>query len=128
MSLNNIIDQQLEALCEGRCPDGLREYLLFKYGDEPFPHQYTEQDLSENIRHDIQDYKAGKLDLTLQTPRTDRQELEELQHSYIRNLDEARELRNYIAELEAILSENGLVESRKMAKQRLKQQTDPYPF
>jgi len=44
-----------------RSPTG---YLLAKYREEPFPYQFTEEDLYEHIRQDIQDYKAGRQDVT----------------------------------------------------------------
>lgn len=36
---------------------GFKRYLLAKYGEEPFPYEFSEQDLYENIRHDIHDYE-----------------------------------------------------------------------
>lgn len=32
-----------------------------KYGEEPFPYEFSEQDLYENIRHDISDYENGTI-------------------------------------------------------------------
>ncbi|HBN96700.1 MAG TPA: hypothetical protein DDZ66_10405 [Firmicutes bacterium] len=55
-------------MCEGHFPEALRGYLLAKYREEPFPYQFTEQDLYEHIRQDIQDYKAGRLDVTAPSP------------------------------------------------------------
>lgn len=128
MILSNIIDRQLRALCEGHFPEALRGYLLAKYREEPFPYQFTEEDLYEHIRQDIQDYKAGRLDVTQQPLGIDyKQELEELQHSYLECLSEVRELSGYIDKLEALLLEHSL-ESPRVVKQRLKQQADPYLF
>jgi len=128
MILDNIIDRQLNAMGERHSLEALREHLLAKYQEEPFPNQYTEQDLYENIRHDIQGYQAGKLDVALRAPLTEcKQELEALQDLYIECQNEVRELRDYIDELETILLEHDL-ESPRAAKQRLRQQEDPYRF
>ena len=128
MILSNIIDHQLKALCVGHFPEALRGYLLAKYREEPFPYQFTEQDLYENLRRDSLDYKAGRLNVTLKPPGIDcKQKLEELKRLYIECLGEAYELKSYIDELEAFLLEHGL-ESPRMTKQRLKQKADPYPF
>jgi|LSQX01.3.fsa_nt_gb hypothetical protein len=32
-----------------------------KYGEEPFSYEFSEQDLYENIRHDIRDYENGTI-------------------------------------------------------------------
>ena len=78
------------------------------------------KDLYENIRRDICNYETGELDVTVKTrPEYLREELEHLKGLYIERLDEIRDLRDYITELEHKLSEHGL-ESPRMADERLK--------
>jgi hypothetical protein len=45
--------------------DDFRQYLLAKYGEEPLPYVFSEQDLYENIRKDIRKYKAGELNMKI---------------------------------------------------------------
>jgi hypothetical protein len=120
MILNEKTLKGLERSSRKAFPGDLKQYLLVKYGEEPFPYEFTEQDLYENIRRDIRDYEAGELDVTVKTRSEYRQEeLEHLQALYIEKLAEIRDLRNYITELEHKLSEHGL-ESPRMADERLK--------
>ena len=120
MILNEKILKGLERSYRKAFPGDLNKYLLVKYGEEPFPYEFTEQDLYENIRRDICNYEAGELDVTVKT-RSEylREELEHLKGLYIERLDEIRDLRDYITELEHKLSEHGL-ESPRMADERLK--------
>lgn len=46
-------------------PDELEAYLLQEFGEEPFPYEYSEQDLYEQIRKLEMKYHQGKLDVTL---------------------------------------------------------------
>jgi hypothetical protein len=41
-------------------PDDLKRYLLVKYAQEPFPYEFSEQDLYTNIRQDICNYETLK--------------------------------------------------------------------
>jgi hypothetical protein len=120
MILNEKILKGLERSYRKAFPGDLSKYLLVKYGEEPFPYEFTEQDLYENIRRDICNYEAGELDVTVKT-RSEylREELEHLKGLYIERLDEIRDLRDYIKELEHMLSEHGL-ESSRMADERPK--------
>ena len=95
-------------------------YLLVKYAEEPFPFEFSDQDLYTNIRHDIRDYEAGKLDITIKSP-SERwlEEREYLQNLYIEKSREARDLEDYVAELEHILLEHGLESSRMSERQRI---------
>ena len=91
-----------------------------KYAEEPFPIEFSDQDLYTNIRHDIRDYEAGKLDITIKSPsELWLEEREYLQNLYIEKSHEAHELEDYVAELEHILSEYGLESSRISERQRI---------
>jgi hypothetical protein len=59
MILNEKILKGLERSYRKAFPGDLNKYLLVKYGEEPFPYEFTEQDLYENIRRDICNYEAG---------------------------------------------------------------------
>jgi len=114
-----ILDKQLlHQLTSGKILDeGLKGYLLTAYGQEPFPHGYSEQDLSENIRKDIMAYEKGQLELTELAPAQRwQQERAELQNLYTDKANELQELTLYVEELEQILRSKGLATSR-MAKE-----------
>lgn len=117
-----IIDKEIVCEIENKCrksfPDSLKKYLLVKYAEEPFPYEFSEQDLYANIERDICNYEAGELDVTVKSPYERWQEEREyLQDLYIEKSREARDLEDYVAELEQILSEHGL-ESSKMSERR----------
>jgi len=114
-----ILDKQLlHQLTSGKILDeGLKGYLLTAYGQEPFPHGYSEQDLSENSRKDIMAYDKGQLELTELAPGERwQQERAELQNLYTDKANELQELTLYVEELEQILRSKGLATSR-MAKE-----------
>jgi len=93
MIINKTIIRELEHTYRRSFPDDLKRYLLVKYAKEPFPYEFSEQDLYANIRHDIRDYEAGKLDVTVKRPSERWQEEREyLQSLYIEKLCEARDL------------------------------------
>ena len=46
----------------------LEKFLLNQYGEEPFPYEYTEQDLYEQIRKLVCQYQTGILDTTVKSP------------------------------------------------------------
>ncbi len=69
--------------------------------------------------NNIDDYEAGKLDVTVKSPSERWQrEHEYLQNLYIERSYEVYDLKEYITELERMLSEHGL-ESSNMAKRRI---------
>jgi hypothetical protein len=61
MILTPKIIEKLEHTYRMYFPEGFKRYLLAKYGEEPFPYEFSEQDLYENIRHDIRDYENGNI-------------------------------------------------------------------
>lgn len=119
MTINEAMIKELEDTYRKRLPDDLKRYLLVKYAEEPFPYEFSEQDLYTNIRHNIHAYEAGELDVTVKIPAERWQaEREYLQNLYIEKACEARELSEYVAYLERMLSEHGL-ESVQMAERRI---------
>jgi len=119
MIINKTVIRKLEHTYMRSFPDDLKRYLLVKYAEEPFPYVFSEQDLYTNIQQDIRNYEAGELDVTVKSP-TERwqEDREYLQSLYIEKSSEVRELEEYVAELENMLSEHGL-ESSRMAKRRI---------
>ncbi len=118
MTINKKMFKELEATYGKHFPDELRQYLLVKYGQEPFPYEFSEQDLYTNIDHDIRAYEAGELDVTVKSPSERWQEEREyLQNLYSAKACEARELSEYVDELERMLSAHTL-ESSQMADRR----------
>ena len=118
-----ILDEQLlNQLTSSRILDeGLKGYLLTAYGQEPFPHVYSEQDLLEDIRKDLMAYEKGQLDLTDRDPALRWQkERTELQNLDAQKANELDELTLYVEELEQALRSKGL-ESSRMAKKRMNQ-------
>jgi len=119
MTINETIIKDLEHKYRKLLPDELKKYLLVQYAEEPFPDEYTEQDLFSNIERDLHAYEAGELDITLKsTSQRWQQEREYLQSLYLEMCYEARELADYVAALEQIIAQYGL-ESPKMAKRWL---------
>ncbi len=119
MTINKTIIKELEDTYRKHLSDELKRYLLVKYSEEPFPYEFSEQDLYTNIERDIQAYEAGRLDVTVKSPSERWQEEREyLQNLYIKKACEARELADYILELERMLSEHGL-DSSKMTERRI---------
>jgi len=85
------IDEKLEAYL-----------LLAEYEEEPFPYEWSEQDLYEQIRKLTRDYREGKLDITLKSPiERLRERYEALQEEYMYLAFDAQALLD-------ILEENGI--------------------
>ena len=114
------IIKKLEETYRKYFTEEFKRYLLMKYADEPFPNEFSEQDLYANIQNDIRDYEAGKLDITVKS-RSERwqQEREYLQNLYIEKSRVAHDLEDYVAELEHILSEHSLESSRMSERRRI---------
>lgn len=97
-----------------------------KYAEEPFPYEYSEQDLYENIRRDIRDYAQGNLDIAVKSPSECwQQEREYLQNRYTEQSFKMRELEDDILELEQVLAENCL-ERPKIAKRWVEEAAEPF--
>ncbi len=68
MTIYKIIIKQIEDAHRILLPEKFKKYLLVNYGQEPFPYEYSEQNLYTNIEKDIRAYEAGELNLTLKKP------------------------------------------------------------
>ena len=117
MVIDKTIIGNLENKRRAPIPDELKQYLLVKYAQEPFPYEYSEQDLYANIERDINAFESNSLDVTIKTPPERWQEEREyLQELYFEKSCEIRELLEYVAELECILSEHSLESTRMIEK------------
>lgn len=109
MTINETIIKEVESAHRKHLPEELKNYLLVKYAEEPFPYEYSEQDLYTNIHHDIDSYDTGELDVSAKSPSERWQEEREyLQAIYIDKASEVRELLEHVAKLERMLSKHGL--------------------
>jgi len=96
----------------------LKRYLLVKYSQEPFPYEYSEQDLITNVMRDINAYFAGNLDIKVKSlPERLQEDLKHLEGLCIEQLCKISELEEYVREMEGILLKHGL-ESSRMAEYR----------
>lgn len=118
MTINKIIIKDLERRFRRFLPKELKTYLLIKYAREPFPYEFSEQDLYTNIENDIYSYDAGELDITIKSLGEQwKEECQHLQKLYIDKCCELRRTEKYVQELEHLLIEHSL-ESSKMDRQQ----------
>jgi hypothetical protein len=118
MTVNRTIISELEHTYGRLFPDDLKQYLLVKYAEEPFPYVFSEQDLYINIMQDIRSYEAGQLNIAVKDlSERWKDECEYLRGLYIQKSHEVSELQGYITELEQLLLDHGL-ETPRMAKRR----------
>jgi hypothetical protein len=85
----------------------LQAYLLSTYEEEPFPYEWSEQDLYEQIRKLILEYEQGKLDISIPSVE-ERQKIryDSLKDSYLQLLDETNHLRNIIENTRRMLDKS----------------------
>jgi len=83
----------------------LEEYLLATYEEEPFPHEWTEEDLYNQVRNLIREYEQGNLDITIPS-KEERVKIryEDLKESYIELLYENSRLQNLIEDTQKLLN------------------------
>ena len=118
MVINKKIIKELEH--RRSLPEDLKAYLLVEYAQEPFPHEFSEQDLYTNIERDIRSYEAGELDVTIKSSfERWQEERDYLQNLYIEKFREVRELEDYVTELERMLSEHGFESSKMSERQQI---------
>lgn len=83
----------------------LEQYLLAMYEEEPFPYEWSEQDLYEQIRKLILQYNQGNLDITIPSAEErQRARYEALKDSYLKLLRETNHLKSIIENSRAILN------------------------
>lgn len=117
MILDRTMIKELEYTYRKSIPADLRKYLLSKCAEEPFPYEFSEQDLYANIRRDIGDYEAGKLDTAVKSPSLRwSEERDYLKNLYIEKSHEICDLEGYVAELEQMLLDQGLKPPRMVSE------------
>jgi len=65
MILTKAVLEGLQKAYRKEFPRELTHYLKMTYGEEPYPYEYSEQDLYTQIQRDINAYYAGKLTTTV---------------------------------------------------------------
>lgn len=101
MTISKTIIRRLQDSYRRQFPEELVRYLRIKYKEEPFPYEYSEQDLYSNIKADISRYHAGTLDITIKSPYKRLEEDRDMWRSAcITAEQENRQLRDRIMELE----------------------------
>jgi len=90
----------------------LAGYLLAEYGVEPFPNEYSEQDLHEQVRKLVDQYRQGSLNIQLKSPiKRLKERYETLQKYHLILLSENTALNEEIRRLKNILSQSDLMEA-----------------
>lgn len=85
-------------------PKELEDFLLEEYGEEPFPNEYSEQDLYEQIRKMEMNYHKGLLNITLRGPELLlKQRYETLKDEYIDAMHKVRSLEDEVENLKKLL-------------------------
>jgi hypothetical protein len=85
-------------------PEELEDFLLEEYGEEPFPYEYTEQDLYEQIRKMAMNYHKGLLSVALKEPELRlKQRYETLKDEYINAMYKVRSLEDEVENLKKSL-------------------------
>lgn len=109
MTLNEKLIKELENQRMKPFSEQLKNYLLDEYGEEQFPYGYSEQDLYTHVLKDIEAFESGNLAIVPKSPEEKwKEEKMYLQDLYIEKHNEVRELEEYVARLEKILSEHNL--------------------
>ena len=121
MIMSKKLLKNLEEMHRCAFPRELKRYLLVKYSEEPFPYEYSEQDLYANLKNDIRDYGAGILDTTIKSlSERQREKIEYLKSLCVEKLCEINDLEVYVFELESILYKHDLQSSRMMERRLIK--------
>jgi len=112
MILTNRFLNEMFRMWGDRIDKPLEEYLLATYEEEPFPYEWSEQDLYEQIRKLILQYNQGKLDITIPSAE-ERQRIryEALKDSYLELLAETNRLKRIIENTKRILDKGCQISS-----------------
>lgn len=94
-------------------PRELKAYLYDTYGEDPWPYEFSKDEIYGGIKADAQAYFKGELDVTLKPSlEKARNEIKYLRDLYGDAMCENRDLQNYINELHELLWAHGLEGSR----------------
>lgn len=90
-------------------PKELEAFLLEEYCEKPFPYEYSEQDLYEQIRKLEMKYHGGLLNVALKGPEYQlNQRYEALKDEYIATMGKMRNLEDEVEKLKGILLKEGI--------------------
>lgn len=104
MTLTNRFLNEMFRIWGDRIDKPLEEYLLATYEEEPFPYEWSEQDLYEQIRRLIFQYNQGQLDITIPSAEERlRIRYEALKDSYLELLEETNRLKRIIENTRRLL-------------------------
>lgn len=88
----------------------LEAYLMATYEEEPFPYEWSEQDLYEQIRKLIFQYEEGILDISVPSHQErQRMRYDALKESYLELLGEVIELRDTLSGAAELLRKNNRI-------------------
>jgi len=111
--IKRMIKEQETYEFRQKFPKELKAYLYDCYGEDPWPHQYSMDDLYNGIEADARAYIMGKLDVTIKPPLEKAgEEIQYLRELYGDAMCNIQDLQNYIDELHELLWSNGLEGSR----------------
>lgn len=122
MIIDKSIIKKLQNDYRREFPKELIHYLMVTYKEEPFPYEYSEQDLYNKIKREITSYYAGTLDVIVKSPyKRLEEECDQWRDACICEEVKSRELNEYISELENLLLQQGIITEQ--MKKRFKVET-----
>ena len=111
--IKRIIKTQETHVFRQRFPKELKAYLYDSYGEDPWPHSFSREDLYSGIEADARAYFMGKLDVTIKPALEKKKaEIQGLRELYSDAMRDIQDLEKYIDELHELLWANGLRGSR----------------
>lgn len=111
--IKRMIKEQETDEFRQKFPRELKAYLYDQYGEDPWPYEFSKEELYGGIKADARAYFRGKLDVAIKPPlEKARMEIQYLRDLYGDAMCENRDLQNYIDELHELLWSNGLEGSR----------------
>ena len=104
LEIKRIIKVQETYAFRQRFPRELKAYLYDTYGEDPWPYEFSKDDLYGGIKADVREYFMGKLEVTVKPPlQKAREKIEYLQGLYGDAMREKRDVKGYIDELHELL-------------------------
>lgn len=110
MTLTNKFLNEMFRIWGDRIDKPLETYLIATYEEEPFPSEWSEQDLYEQIRKLIFEYEDGILDISIPSyQERQRMRYDDLKESYLELLREVIQLRDTINGAAELLRKNNRI-------------------
>lgn len=117
MTINRTIIKGFQNTYRRLFPKDLVHYLMVTYGEEPFPYEFSEQDLYKNIQRDIDGYYAGELHVYVKSPYKRLQRERDQWRKACIDAEVANERQqSYIQKLESLLMKQGIITDRMKAR------------